>query len=175
MPLVLASFSIVAPDAGSRLTIMRTFTPSFSIDCAMVCILTLSPCAFWMSQLRLSALHWATRAGWSALAHRAEDWVSGRMIPTLAPLPSMAPPPPDEAGGAGVLLAAGVLLPPAGGGGVPGFFFFLGLQAVMASSAALSAAIESVVLRMRRYAFPLWRSPRIGWIRPQPNLFAGTL
>src|SRR5438309_412471 len=115
MPFWVASFSIVAPEAGSRFTIMRTLTPSFSIDCAMVRILTLSPCAFWMSHCRLSTLHWATRAGWSALAHRAEDWVSGRMIPTLAPLPSMAPPAPlalDEAGVEAGVLAAGELLPP---------------------------------------------------------------
>ena len=54
--------------------------------------------------------------------------------------------------------AAGALeLPPGAAALVFVELLLLELQAVMASSAALSAAIESVVLRMRRYAFPLWR------------------
>src|SRR6201989_1894333 len=92
MPLEVASFSIAAPDALSRLTIMRTLTPLLSMLWAMVRIVSALPWAFWMSQFRLSTLHWACRAGRSAPCQRAEDLVSGRMMPTFAPLPSILPP-----------------------------------------------------------------------------------
>ncbi len=45
-----------------------------------------------MSQVRLYFLQSAFSAVGSAVIQRGEDVVSGRMMPTLAPLPSMAPP-----------------------------------------------------------------------------------
>ena len=49
------------------------------------------PPAFWMSQSRLYFSHCCLRAVGSAVIQRGEDVVSGRMMPTLAPLPSTAP------------------------------------------------------------------------------------
>src|SRR3954467_3449266 len=92
MPLLLASFSIAAPDALSRLTIMRTLTPSFSIPSAMVFMVVALPCAFWMLQLRLFFWQAAFSACGAGVTHRCEDLVSGRMMPTLVPLPSRVPP-----------------------------------------------------------------------------------
>ena len=57
MPLLWASFSIAAPEAESRLTIMRTLMPLLSMPSAMVFIFAASFCAFWMSQLRLTFVH----------------------------------------------------------------------------------------------------------------------
>ena len=57
----------------------------------MVCILRAEPPAFWMSQSRLYFWQSALRAVGSAVTQRGEDVVSGRMMPTLAPLPSTAP------------------------------------------------------------------------------------
>src|SRR4051794_22961279 len=102
MPLLCASCSIAAPEAESRLVIMRTLMPLLSMLSAMVFILPASFCAFWMSQLRLTLAHSAFIASGSEVTQRCEDWVSGRMMPTLAPLPSSAPDP------------ALVVLPPAG-------------------------------------------------------------
>src|SRR3954447_20465215 len=155
-PALAACCSMAAPDAASRSTIMRTLMPLPSICWAMVFILAAEPSAFWMSQLKLYVAQSAFRAVGSAVIQRGEEVVSGRMMPTLAPLPSILPePPPEDAGGAGGLPAvvppppAAVVLPPPD---------LLELQAVIASSAAPSTAIETVVLRMRRYAFPLWEA-----------------
>src|SRR5436853_1875486 len=93
MPLPCASCSIAAPDAESRLVIISTLMPLLSMLSAMVFILPASFCAFWMSHCRLSFWHWAFSASGSEVTQRWEDWVSGRMMPTLAPLPSR---PPDE-------------------------------------------------------------------------------
>src|SRR6185437_12497283 len=68
--------------------------PLLSMLSAIVFILPASFCAFWMSHCRLSFWHWAFSASGSEVTQRWEDWVSGRMMPTLAPLPSR--PPPDE-------------------------------------------------------------------------------
>jgi hypothetical protein len=90
-PFLAASCSIFAPEAGSRLTIMRTLTLLAVICWAMDCILLAEPPAFWMSQSRLYFLQSALRAVGSAVIQRGDDVVSGRMMPTLAPLPSTAP------------------------------------------------------------------------------------
>src|SRR3954451_11455327 len=161
-PALAACCSIAAPEAASRSTIMRTFTPEASICWAMVFILGAEPSAFWMSQLRLYFVQLAFSAAGSAVTHRGEDVVSGRMMPTLAPLPSMPPPAAgvEAAAGleapAGVLAAAGVLLPP----------LLLELQAERASRAAPSPAMVTVVLRMRRSRL----SPLVGPV-VELNLF----
>src|SRR5882757_8422191 len=149
MPLDLASSSIAAPDALSRLTIMSTLTPSFSMLSAMVFIVVAVPCAFWMLQLRLFVLQAALRASGSAVTQRCEDLVSGRMMPTFAPLPSSAPP---------VLLLPledGLPLedpPPAGG--VVVVFFLLEAQALSTSEAATPATTKPIaLLRMGCTAF----------------------
>src|SRR3954452_450086 len=90
-PFLAASCSIFAPEAGSRLTIIRTLILSASICRAMVCILLAEPPAFWMLQSRLYFAQSALSAVGSAVTQRGEDVVSGRMIPTFAPLPSMVP------------------------------------------------------------------------------------
>src|SRR3954453_3225405 len=90
-PFLAASCSIFAPEAGSRLTIIRTLILSASICRAMVCILLAEPPAFWMLQSRLYFAQSALSAVGSAVTQRGEDVVSGRMIPTFAPLPSTVP------------------------------------------------------------------------------------
>jgi hypothetical protein len=103
------------------------------------------PLAFWMSQLRLSFLQAAARAVGSELTQRGEDVVSGRMMPTLAPLPSKAP----------LLLELLLLelLPPAG---AEEFVvdFLLEEHALTASVAAAPTTIRpSALLRMGSAAF----------------------
>src|SRR3954453_19581758 len=162
-PALAACCSITAPEAASRSTIMRTFTPEASICWAMVFIFGAEPSAFWMSQLRLYFVQLAFSAAGSAVTQRGEDVVSGRMMPTLVPLPSMPPPAAGvEAAAAGVEAAAGVLapaaelLPP----------LLLELQAERASRAAPSPAMVTVVLRMRRSRL----SPLVGPV-VELNLF----
>lgn len=58
----------------------------------MVCMLLAEPPAFWILQVRFYFVQSAFRAVGSAVAQRGEEVVSGRMIPTLAPLPSIEPP-----------------------------------------------------------------------------------
>src|SRR4051812_8241386 len=90
-PFLAASCSILAPDAASRSTIIRTLTLADSICRAMVCILLADPPAFWMLQSRLYFLQSAFSAVGSAVTQRGDDVVSGRMMPTFAPLPSTVP------------------------------------------------------------------------------------
>src|SRR5919199_1771463 len=90
MPAFLALVSTSAPDAGSRLTIMRTLTPSLIIESAMVANLFLSPRAFWMSALTPAAVNACCRYGLSNDSQRADDCVSGRITPTWAPPPPAA-------------------------------------------------------------------------------------
>src|SRR5512141_1686477 len=85
MPAALAFDSICAPDGLSRLVMMRTLTPSWIIESAMVAILVLSPRAFWMSTLTLASSNAFCRYGLSKASQRTEDWVSGRITPTWAP------------------------------------------------------------------------------------------
>src|SRR4051794_12688797 len=73
-----------AAEGESRLTINRTLTPSLSIWSAIVANFALSPLAFWMSDCTPAALKALARNGRSAFSQRADDWVSGRITPTLA-------------------------------------------------------------------------------------------
>src|SRR5579875_1839906 len=158
MPLLAASFSIAAPDALSRLTIMRTLTPSLSMLSAIVFIVAALPWAFWMSHWSLAVAQSARSASGSEVTQRCEDLVSGRMMPTLALLPLSAP--LDEAGAD----AEEPLDVPPAGADEPVDFLPLELHAVRASTAAPSTAIEAVVLRMRRSRLSA---------REVPNLFGG--
>src|SRR3954452_13904421 len=90
-PALVAPFSIAAPDTWSRLTMTSALTPLPSICSAIEVMVCGLPLAFLMSQLRLSLVQAALRAAGSAVTQRGDDVVSGRMMPTLAPLPSMAP------------------------------------------------------------------------------------
>src|SRR6266536_2038987 len=110
-----------------------------------------------MSQSRLYFVQFAFNASGSAVTQRGELVVSGRMMPTLAPLPSTSPDAGVEAGGedpppAGLELVLSPLLE---------------LHAVMASSAAPRTAIETVVLRMRRSRLSAWWAA----VLVEPNLF----
>lgn len=58
----------------------------------MVCMLLAEPPAFWMLQVRLYLVQSALSAVGSAVTQRGEEVVSGRMMPTLMPLPSIAAP-----------------------------------------------------------------------------------
>src|SRR4051812_29424984 len=103
-PAAVALFSMAAPEAWSRLTMTSDFTPSPIICCAIDFMVAGLPFAFWMSQLSLYCVHAAFSAVGSAVTQRGEDVVSGRMIPTFAPLPSTVP----------LLVELLVLVPPAG-------------------------------------------------------------
>jgi hypothetical protein len=91
-------------------------------------------------------VHAALSAVGSAVTQRGEEIVSGRMMPTLAPLPSTAPPPPlddDEA-----------LLAGAAGGVVVAVFFLLELHPVTTSAAAMPTIMMLIPgLRMGCHAF----------------------
>jgi hypothetical protein len=95
-PAFLAAWRIAAPEAASRSTIIRALTPDDSICCAIVFIFAAEAPAFWMSQFKFAFLQAARRAVGSAVTQRGEEVVSGRMMPTFAPLPSMVPPAADE-------------------------------------------------------------------------------
>src|SRR3954452_9207135 len=152
MPLPWASCSIAAPDAESRLVIISTLMPLLSMLSAMLFILPASFCAFWMSQLRLTFLHSALSASGSEVTQRWEDWVSGRMMPTLAPLPSRAPLPAEP-----VLDA--LVLPPAGAEFE--VEFLLEEHALTVRAAAAPTTMRpSALLRRAIPAFPLCDGPR---------------
>src|SRR3984885_4314388 len=80
-----ASVSTWMDVAGSIDVMMRTFTPSWIMPCAMLWNLALSPRAFWMSALMPAAANALLRAGRSAVSQRVDDWVSGRITPTEPP------------------------------------------------------------------------------------------
>src|SRR6185503_9728216 len=166
MPLLWASFSIAAPEPESRLVIISTLMPLLSMLSAMVFILPASFCAFWMSQLRLTFWHSAFMASGSEVTQRCEDWVSGRMMPTLAPLPSSAPLLPDE--------LALVPEPPAG---AEEFVvdFLLEEHALTASMAAAPTTIRpSALLRMGSAAFRDMRRRRRSRCEPL-NVVGGNI
>src|SRR3954447_11871703 len=102
IPAAVAFFRQAAPDSGSRLTIMRTLTPSLIIESQMVPNLAVSPPAFWMSEPTPAALNAASRLGRSLFSQRGEVVASGRITPTV-PLEA----PPD-----GLPLAVLLSLPP---------------------------------------------------------------
>src|SRR6185437_14173394 len=128
--------------------------PLLSMLSAIVFILPASFCAFWMSHCRLSFWHWAFSASGSEVTQRWEDWVSGRMMPTLAPLPSR---PPDEP----ALLVE--LAPPPAEDGVE--LFLEEEHALTARVAAAPTTMRpSARLRMGIAAFPMYVR-RIGFGR----------
>src|SRR6478672_1800802 len=95
----------------------RALTPLDSICSAMDFIVFGLPLAFLTSQLRLYCLQAAASALGSAVTQRGDEMVSGRMMPTFAPLPSTAPPveEDDDADEAGVVagwVAGGALVLP---------------------------------------------------------------
>src|SRR4051794_36421027 len=111
-PAAAACFSIAAPDAWSRLTMTSALMPAPSIWFAIDFIVAVEPFAFWMSQSRLYFVHAALSAFGSAVTHRGDVVVSGRMMPTFAPPPSTGPP---VEGVLALEVTAGVDPPPAGG------------------------------------------------------------
>src|SRR5690242_19742730 len=95
MPACVAFFRHAAPESGSRLTIMRTLTPSLIIESQIVPNLAVSPPAFWMSEPTPAALKAASRLGRSLFSQRGDVVVSGRITPTV---PLVAPLEPPAAG-----------------------------------------------------------------------------
>src|ERR1700742_2716476 len=96
MPAAAAFFRQALPESESRLTIMRTETPSLIMLEQRGLSFVLSPPAFWMSPLKPAAVNAAFRLGRSLASHRGEVVVSGRMTPmvlTLALLPEPELPP----------------------------------------------------------------------------------
>src|SRR4051794_24096194 len=102
IPAAVAFLRHAAPDSGSRLTIMRTLTPSLIIESQIVPNFAVSPPAFWMSEPTPAALNAASRLGRSLFSQRGDVVVSGRITPTV---PLVAPLEPPE-------LAELLLLPP---------------------------------------------------------------
>src|SRR5436190_11464041 len=93
IPAAVAFLRHAAPDSGSRLTIMRTLTPSLIIESQIVPNLAVSPPAFWMSEPTPAALNAAVRLGRSLFSHRGEVVVSGRITPTVPLLVLVLDPP----------------------------------------------------------------------------------
>src|SRR3954469_14523540 len=142
MPWACAFCSTALPDPESRLTIMRTLTPLVIMPSAIVWNVCLSPWAFWMSYSTPAALKASSRYFASAVSHRAEDLVSGRMTPTFA----------AEAGASLLLdvsLSLGVSLLP---------------HPASRSPEAITAADAMIMLR--RIVLPLVTSPRCARLHP---------
>src|ERR1700712_3543340 len=115
-----------------------------------------------MSHFRFALAQSAFRASGSAETQRLEDWVSGRMMPTLAPLPSTVAVPDElESDALGVLLVLSllltllVMLPTADVAELPGLaLFLLEEHALKASEAAAPTTIRPIaLLRMGISAF----------------------
>src|SRR5690349_16458299 len=87
MPAVVAFLRQAAPESESRLTIIRTLTPSLIIESQIVPNLAVSPPAFWMSDSTPASLKALVRLGRSLPSHRGEVVASGRITPTLPLLP----------------------------------------------------------------------------------------
>src|SRR6185312_15419072 len=100
MPAAFASCSTVIDVEGSMSVMIRTLTFSWIMPCAMVWNFDLSPSAFWMSALMPASANAFCRAGRSAVSQRVDDWVSGRITPTV---PLAVPPPLLDDGAALVL------------------------------------------------------------------------
>src|SRR3954451_14337279 len=94
IPAAVAFFRQAAPDSGSRLTIMRTLTPSLIIESQMVPNLAVSPPAFWMTDPTPAASKAFLRLGRSLPSQRGEVVESGRITPTL-PVALLVLPPED--------------------------------------------------------------------------------
>src|SRR5436305_12993874 len=78
----------------------------------MVAILFLSPSAFWISACTPASANALASSGRSNDSQRIEDFVSGRITPTLPPVAAAAveAAPPDDAAGAAALLELELLL-----------------------------------------------------------------
>ncbi len=87
MPAAAAFFKQAAPDSESRLTIIRTWTPSLIMLSQIVPNFATSPPAFWMSDSIPASLNAFSRLGRSLASQRGEVVASGRMTPTLPLLP----------------------------------------------------------------------------------------
>src|SRR5215203_1980845 len=99
MPAAVAFFRQAAPESESRLTIIRTLTPSLIIESQIVPNLAVSPPAFWMSEPTPAALKAASRLGRSLFSQRGDVVASGRMTPTVP----VAPDPEDPSEDASLL------------------------------------------------------------------------
>src|SRR5665213_1085708 len=141
--------------AGSIDVMMRTLTPSWIMPCAMLWNLALSPSAFWMSALMPAAENALFRAGRLAVSHRVDDWVSGRITPTVAPVAAGAlEAGADDAAGALVaaagadVAAAGALVVAATAGAelVGAVVFLLLLQPAIPSPATAATAMSLIAV-----------------------------
>src|SRR4051794_1907555 len=94
MPAVPAFLRQAAPESESRLTIIRTLTPSLIIESQIVPNLAVSPPAFWMSDSMPASLKAFVRLGRSLPSHRGDVVASGRITPTLPLL--LLPLPPED-------------------------------------------------------------------------------
>src|SRR6478735_6912961 len=121
---------------------MRTLTPLVIIWSAIVWNWVLSPWAFWMSASTPAASNASFRYLASAVSHRAEDLVSGRITPTFGAAPSLLPP-------LAVSLPLGVSLL---------------LQPASSKPEAVTAAIARTMLR--RIVLPLVTTPRCARLHP---------
>src|SRR3954469_14582621 len=107
IPELAAFFRHAAPESESRLTIMRTLTPSLIIESQIVPNLAVSPPAFWMSDWMPASVKALVRLGRSLPSQRGDVVASGRITPTL-PLAAAVVFPPE-----GLLLLLSLLLPQA--------------------------------------------------------------
>src|SRR3954447_26054550 len=105
MPAAVAFLRQAPPESGSRLTIIRTLTPSLIIESQIVPNLAVSPPAFWMSDWMPASLKALVRLGRSLPSQRGEVVASGRTTPTL-PFAAAVVFPPE-----GLLLLLSLLLP----------------------------------------------------------------
>src|SRR3954462_7937227 len=94
MPAWVAFFRQAEPESGSRLTIIRTLTPSLIIESQIVPNFAVSPPAFWMSEPMPASLNALVRLGRWLFSQGGEVVASGRITPTLPPLvePLLDPP-----------------------------------------------------------------------------------
>src|SRR5690349_9364529 len=141
MPWAWAFCSTALPEPESRLTIMRTLTPLVIIWSAIVWNWATSPWAFWMSYSTPAASKASFRYLASAVSHRADDLVSGRITPTLGVVP---PPSPLS-----VLSPLGVSLL---------------LHPASSNPEAMTAAVATIMLR--RIVLPLSTTPRCARLHP---------
>ena len=105
-----------------------------------------------MSQVRLYCLQAAWRAAGSAVTQRGDDVVSGRMMPTFAPLPLTEPPVDDDEDDDDVVVDE--VFPPAGDDGAEADVLDvpppLEPQAASAKAATIpTAATGTLLLRMQ--------------------------
>jgi hypothetical protein len=127
---------------------MRTLTPEDSICWAIVFIFAAEAFAFWMLQFSLYFTQLALSAVGSAVIHRGDEVVSGRMMPTFAFLPSIAPPAPLLAGADDDAVEDPAVDEPAAAVDLPLPLPPLELQAASANSETPTAATDTVVLRI---------------------------